>query len=206
MKNIIFLILLIINLNLNAQELNVENAKLVINNNLSEWPNSFENFNWDEFVEVDSIAIFESVVKNKFKNLKQFQSIYDPIISYSKSNDKFIDIYSYQLNLEKKNEKYYSTIDVGQAIFLCDIKNNYWTRIMYLEYSGIIDDVVWRDENSFLLVGTQRNENDKNTPVIYFGNLKNKSFSIIMSTNDECIQKEEGFKSEKLNNIIIEEN
>ena len=77
---------------------------------------------------------------------------------------------------------------------------------MYLEYSGIIDDVVWRDENSFLLVGTQRNENDKNTPVIYFGNLKNKSFSIIMSTNDECIQKEEGFKSEKLNNIIIEEN
>ncbi len=48
---------------------------------------------------------------------------------------------------------------------------------------------------------------DKNTPVIYFGNLKNKLFfSNYEYENDECIQKEEGFKSEKLNNIIIEEN
>lgn len=181
-----------------AQNLQIKDLNILIDKNIPEWTALFENFNWNDFMKVDSIADFEKIEK------KKFQSIYNPIISYSENKDKFIDIYSYQLNLEKKNEKYFSNIDVGQAIYLCDIKNNYWERISYNEYSKNFDDVIWINENEFLLVGSERNEKDKNSPIIYIGNLKNNSFEIVINTNEKCFQKESFYKSKKLKNIQIE--
>lgn len=199
----VFFFLVVIN-PLQAQNLKVENLKVLVNKNIPEWTTSFKNFNWNDFLKVDSIADFEKVQKQSFKDLKKFQNIYNPIISYSENKDKFIDIYSYQLNLEKKNGKYYSIIDVGQAIYLCDIRNNYWERIAYNEYSKNFDDVIWVNENEFLLVGSERNENNKNSPILYIGNLKNQSFEIVINTNEKCIQKESFYKSRKLKNIQIE--
>lgn len=193
-----------INPPIQSQNLKVEDLKILINKDIPEWTTSFENFNWNYFLKVDSIAGFEKVQKQSFKDLKKFENIYNPIISYSENKDKFIDIYSYQLNLEKKNEKYYSIIDVGQAIYLCDIKNKYWERIAYNEYSKSFDDVIWVNENEFLLVGSERNEKDKNSPIIYIGNLKTQSFEIVINTNEKCIQKENFYKSKKLKNIKIE--
>lgn len=199
----VFFFLVVIN-PLQAQNLKVEDLKVLVNKNIPEWTTSFKNFNWNDFLKVDSIADFEKVQKQSFKDLKKFQNIYNPIISYSENKDKFIDIYSYQLNLEKKNGKYYSIIDVGQAIYLCDIRNNYWERIAYNEYSKNFDDVIWVNENEFLLVGSERNENNKNSPILYIGNLKNQSFEIVINTNEKCIQKESFYKSRKLKNIQIE--
>lgn len=153
---------------------------------------------------MDSIGDFEKGLKENFKSLKKFQMIYDPIISYSESKNKFIDIYSYQLNLEKRNNKYYSNIDVGQAIYLCEINNKTWERIAYNEYSKSFDDVIWINENTFLLVGYEKNETDKNSPIIYIGNVKDETFEIVINTNINCFQKENFYKSEKLKNIKIE--
>nr|WP_315242022.1 hypothetical protein [uncultured Flavobacterium sp.] len=187
-----------------SQNLKVEDLKILINKNFPEWTSSFENFDWNDFIKVDSIADFEKIEKQKFKDLKKFQDIYNPIISYSENKDKFIDIYSYQLNLEKKNGKYYSNIDVGQAIYLCDIKNKYWGKISYNEYSKNFDDVIWINNNEFLLVGSERNENDKNSPILYIGNIKEHSFEIVINTNEKCFQKNSVYRSKKLNNIKIE--
>lgn len=189
---------------INSQNLKVEDLRVLINKDLPEWTTSFENFKWNDFVKVDSIADFEKTGQQDFKDLKKFQNIYNPIISYSENKDKFIDIYSYQLNLEKKNEKYYSNIDVGQAVYLCNIKNKYWERISYNEYSKSFHDVIWINENEFLLVGSERNEKDKNSPIIYIGNLKIQSFEVVINTNEKCIQKESFYKSKKLKNIKIE--
>ena len=205
MKRLICIVFILLFNSIQSQNSEIENVKFTINKDLSEWTKSFKNFNWNDFIKVDSIAVFENFEKQSFKHLKKFQSVYNPIISYSKNKDKFIDIYSSQLNLEKKNDKYYSTIDIGQAIYLCDIKNKYWARIFYGEYSRKIDDIVWINENDFLLVGTEKNENDKNSPVIYIGNLKNKSLEIVINTDKNCFQKEETYKSEKLKSIKIED-
>jgi len=204
MKHLIIIAFLLLFNNIQSQNSRIENVKFTINKDLSEWTKSFENFNWNDFIKVDSIAEFENVEKQNFKNLNKFQSVYNPIICYSKNKQKFIDIYSYQLNLEIKKGKYYSIIDVGQAIYLCDIKNKYWNRIFYGEYSRKIDDVVWIDENDFLLVGTEKNENDKNSPIIYIGNLKSQSLEIVINTNIKCFEKEKTYKSKKLKSIKIE--
>jgi hypothetical protein len=203
MKSKIIAFLILLFNPLQAQKLEVKDLKVIINKDLPEWTVFFENFNWNDFLKVDSIAAFEKVEKQHFKSLKKFQNLYDPIISYSENKNKFIDIYSYQLNLEKKNGKYYSNIDVGQAIYFCDIKNKFWGRIAYNEYSKSFDDVLWINENTFLLVGYEKNEADKNSPIIYIGNVKDKSLEIVINTNVNCFQKNL-YKSKKLKNIKIE--
>ncbi|KFF06128.1 hypothetical protein [Flavobacterium reichenbachii] len=186
-----------------SQNLEVKDLKNIINKNIPEWTASFENFDWNDFIKVDSIADFENGLGENFKNLKKFQTVYDPIISYSESKNNFIDIYSYQLNLEKKNGEYYSNNDVGQAVYLCRINDKFWERIAYNEYSKNFDDILWVNENKFLLVGYKKNENDKNSPIIYIGNQKNKSFEIVINTNLKCFEKGNFYKSKKLEKIKI---
>lgn len=204
MKNLLISFFLLAINPIQAQSLDVKDLKNIISKNIPEWTVSFENFDWNDFIKVDSTADFENRFKENFKRLKKFQSVYDPIISYSASKNKFIDIYSYQLNLEKKDGKYYAMNDVGQAIYLCDINNKIWNRIDYNEYSKYFDDVLWINENTFLLAGYEENENNKKSPIIYIGNIKEKLFEIVINTNPKCFQKENNYKSKKLKNIKIE--
>lgn len=204
MKNIIIVFFLFLVNSIQSQNLQVKDLRVAIDKNIPEWTNSFENFDWNDFIKVDSIADFEKVEKQNVKKIEKFQQLYDPIISYSESKNKFIDIYSYQLNLEKKNEKYYSNIDVGQAIYLCEINKKLWQRIAYNEYSKYFEDVIWINENRFLLVGYEKTEKDKNSPIIYIGNLNDQAFEIVINKNKECLQKENFYKSKKLKNIKIE--
>ncbi|KUJ61852.1 hypothetical protein AR687_09815 [Flavobacteriaceae bacterium CRH] len=204
MKRLIISYFILLFSPIQAQNLQVKDLQILITKGLPKWTNSFENFKWDDFIKVDSIADFDKGLKENFKSLKKFQTVYDPIISYSESRNKFIDIYSYQLNLEKKNGKYYSNIDVGQVIYLCDINNKVWERIAYNEYSKSFDDVIWINENKFLLVGYEKNESNKNAPIIYIGNIKEKSFKIVVNSNVNCFQKEQFYQSEKLKNIQIQ--
>ena len=198
MKNLIISFFLIFFYNIQAQPSELESIEKHLT---KDWKESFENFDIKDFIKVDSIAKFQSVEKQKFKNLKKFLSIYNPIITYNTNQEKFIDIYSYQLNLEKKDGKYFSTIDSGQAIYLCDKKAKYWQRIFYGEYTHIIDDVIWIDENNFILIGTEKDENDKNSPIIYLGNTKKKNFEILINTNKKCVQINLTYQSKKLNRI-----
>ncbi|GAA4766570.1 MULTISPECIES: hypothetical protein [Flavobacterium] len=184
-----------------AQSSELENVEKYLT---EDWKESFENFNIKDFIKVDSIAEFQNVEKQNFKKLEKFLSIYNPIITYNNNQEKFIDIYSYQLNLEKKDGKYFSTKNSGQAIYLCDIKAKYWQRIFYGEYSHVINDVIWIDENNFILIGIEKDENGKNSPIIYLGNTKNKNFEILINTNKKCVQTNPTYKSKKLNAINIE--
>lgn len=201
MKNIIITLFLIFLNNLQAQSFEAENIEKYLT---KDWKESFVNFEIKDFVKADSIAEFQNIEKQNFKKLNKFLSIYEPILTYNNEKDKFIDIYSYQLNLEKKDGKYYSTIDSGQAIYLCDMKSKYWQRIFYGEYSHIIDDVIWIDETNFILIGTEKDENDKNSPVIYLGNTTNKIFEILINTNKNCFQINPAYNSKKLNEITIQ--
>ncbi|MEN2401729.1 hypothetical protein GKZ90_0018215 [Flavobacterium sp. MC2016-06] len=201
MKYIITILFFIIFNNLEAQSSELINIEKYLT---KDWKESFKNFEIKDFIKVDSIAEFQNFEKQNFKQLEKFVSLYNPILTYNDQKDKFVDIYSYQLNLEKKNGKYYALIDVGQAIYLCDMKTKYWQRIFFGEYTHVIDDVIWIDENKFILIGTEKDESDKSSPIIYLGNIKNKNFEIFINKNKKCFQINTTYKSKKLNAITIE--
>jgi hypothetical protein len=149
--------------------------------------------------------MFENLEYNDVKTLKDFYSIYKPALTFSKDSNKFIDIYSYSLNLEKKRNKIvYSGSEVDQAISLCNIKTKRWTRILFCGYSLRIQDVTWLTNTKFLLVGSVQNEESKHQPVIYIGDMTNNTFEVFSSNDPNCHQNE-SYDSPKLAKLNIQE-
>ena len=176
--------------------------KKYFDHELKSWTSSFTNFKLSEFKVSDTIS-FENIEDRDFKTLKSFLSIYKRLITFSKDNNQFIDIYSYQLNLEKKGNSYVANVEIDQAIYLCNLKTRYWGRIFFGGYSRWVDDIVWISNTKFLLVGSEKGDDDKNRPRIYLGDTIKQSFEEFEDGNKACIQSK-GYESQKLKNLNIE--
>ena len=171
---------------------------------LKGWTKTISNFKLSSFKPTDTIPFGNSDYYG-IKSLKEFYSIYKPALTFSKDSNKFIDIYSYELNLEKKDNKIvYSGSEVDQAISLCDIKMKRWTQILFCGYSLRIQEVIWLTNTRFMMVGSVENEESKYPPVIYIGDITNNSFEIFSSSDSNC-QQNKGYDSPKLAKLNIQE-
>jgi hypothetical protein len=171
---------------------------------LKAWTKTIQDFKLSSFKLSDSIAFDKQEYKD-IKSLKDFYSIYKPALTFSKDSNLFIDIYSYELNLERKGDKIvYSGSEVDQAISLCNLKTKRWTQILFCGYSLRIQDAIWLTDIKFMLVGSIQNEESKYLPVIYIGDLTKKSFQIYSSNNPGCVQNE-AYDSPRLAKLNIQE-
>lgn len=171
---------------------------------LKAWTKTITGFKLSSFKPTDTISFGDSDYHG-VKSLKEFYSIYKPALTFSKDNNKFIDIYSYELNLEKKGNKIvYSGSEVDQAISLYDIKKNEWIQILFCGYSLRIQEVTWLTNTKFILVGSFQDEESQNSPVIYIGDITNNSFEIFSSSDSNC-QQNKGYESPKLAKLNIQE-
>jgi len=185
-----------------GQDQNLLQNKKHFDIELKQWTKSFSAFNLSDFKLVDTLH-FDNNYAQDLRSLKQFLSIYKPIITYSTDGSKFIDIYSYQLSLEKKGTYYEANPDVDQAILLCDPKAKYWDRIFFGTYSQRIDEVVWLSKTQFILVGITKPEDDKRQPLILLGDTKKQSLLEYVDTNRQTFQNAKGYSSLKLKRIKI---
>ena len=173
-------------------------------NELKAWTKTISKFNLLSFKPTDTIP-FGNLEYNDIKGLKEFYSIYKPALTFSKDSNKFIDIYSYELNLEKKGNKIvYSGSEIDQAISLYDIKMKRWMQILFCGYSLRIQEVTWVTNTKFVMVGALQNEESKYPPVIYIGDITNNSFEIFSSSDSNC-QQNKGYDSPKLAKLNIQE-
>jgi len=171
---------------------------------LKAWTKTISGFKLSSFKPNDTIA-FENLEFEDLNTLKDFYSIYKPALTFSKDSNKFIDIYSYWLNLEKKGNKIvYSGGEVDQAISLCNIQTKKWIRILFCGSTQRIQDVTWLTNTKFMLVGCAQSEELTYLPVIYIGDITNKSFEIFSSSDSNCHQNK-GYESPKLAKLNIQE-
>src|ERR1700733_1656472 len=120
--------ILLLSTRLIAQQGDLKPYKQYIKKELSNWTTTFSNFSILDFTKSETVKFGDSNPQ-KIRGLKSFFSIYKPLLAFSKDSSKFIDIYSYQLNLQKKANRFVATGDVDQAVYLYDIKRNYSRRI-----------------------------------------------------------------------------
>lgn len=123
-----------------GQDVNILQQKKYFDQELKLWTITFSNFNLSDFKVEDTLS-FDNNFPQDFKTYKKFQSTYSPIITYLPDSSKFIDIYSYQLKLEKKGNYYKANPDIDQAVLLCDPKAKYWNRVFFGTSSQWIDEV-----------------------------------------------------------------
>lgn len=166
------------------------------------WTNTFANFNLANF-RVSGTLRFENAEKQDFSNYKAFLAIYMPVITYSLDSARFIDIYSYQMNLEKKGNFYYASPDVDQAIYLCNPKQKYWNRIYFGTSSHWIEEVIWLSKTKFILVGITKSSDEKKLPLILLGDTRSQTIEKYLTKDAGCFQSTKGYQSPKLKRIKI---
>ena len=185
-----------------GQDKNLIQHKKHFDQELKQWTKSFSNFKLSDF-KVEDTLHFENNFQQDFNSYKKFLSVYKPIITYSVDSSKFIDIYSYQINLEKKGNYYQANTDIDQIVLLCDFKKKYWNRIYFGTTSQWIDEVVWVSKTQFVLVGIIKSEDDKKNPVILFGDITKQTLIKYLSVDKNSLQKDNGYSSFKLKRIPI---
>jgi len=187
-----------------GQKSTLSGYKSHFDHELKAWTKTIDDFKLSSFKPTDTIA-FGNLEYNDTKTLKEFYSIYKPALTFSKDSNIFIDIYSYELNLEKKGNKIvYSGSEVDQAISLYNIKAKRWTQILFCGSSLRIQEVIWLSNIKFMLVGSLWNDESKYLPVIYIGDMKNNSFEVFTSNDPNCLQNK-GYDSPKLAKLNIQE-
>jgi hypothetical protein len=165
-----------------GQNKNLLHDEKIINEKLLPWINAFDSFRLSDFRLIDTLG-FENNFEQDFTYYADFLSIYKPIVTYSPDKSRFIDIYSYELNLEKKGKYFYANPDIDQAIFLCDIPKGYWNRIYFTTTSSQwVDEVVWLTNTKFLLAGSTRSKDNKNMPVMLIGDIDTQSLEEYVNT------------------------
>jgi hypothetical protein len=182
-----------------AQSHTIDHYKKYFDEDLCDWSLSFRHFKTSDF-KLSKTEKFDNNYAQNFKDLRSFYSIYKPILTFSKDSTRFIDIYSYQLNLEKKGKVFVANPDIDQAILLCNLKTKYWDRIYFGGMSRWIDEALFISDSKFILAGADNDE--RVTPIIIIGDLSTQSLEIFTNTNKSCTQRK-GYVSPKLNRIPI---
>lgn len=183
-----------------GQEKDLLQSKKYFAQELKQWENTFSCFKLSDFKAKDTTH-FDNNFAQDFKSYKAFVSTYKPVITFSPDSSKFIDIYSYQLNLEKKEDYYYANPDVDQAVFLCYPKGKYWNRIFFGTSAEWIDEVVWISNTRFILVGITKSAEDRKKPQILLGNTEDQTLVRYICRNKSCVQRTAGYTSSKLKKI-----
>ena len=185
-----------------GQDKNVLQQKKYFNQELKLWTNTFNNFNLSDFKLEDTLP-FDNNFPQDFNSYKKFLSTYKPIVTYLPDSSKLIDIYSYQLNLEKKGNYYEANAGIDQAVLLCDPKEKYWNRIYFGTNSQWIDEVIWISKTKFILVGIFKLEDEKKKPLILFGDTNKQTLIKYLNTNQSIFQNGKGYSSIKLKRLNI---
>ena len=185
-----------------GQDQSLVKHKIKFDTDLKQWTKSFSHFDLLDFKVVDTFH-FDNNYERDFKSLKGFLDVYEPVITYSPDSSKFIDIYSYQLNLKKKENFYEANIVIDQAILMYDSKAKYWDRIFFGTNSQWIEEVTWLSEAQFILVGIIKSDSNKRQPLILLGDTNKQTLIKYIDANKKAFQNDNGYSSFKLKRIRI---
>ena len=83
-------------------------------------------------------------------------SDYQDKICYSPNGSYALDLYSYNLLLNKKGAKLYAVLDADIQIYVMDIAHHQRLPVLFLGPSASIDDGYWLSDSNVVLVGWER--------------------------------------------------
>jgi hypothetical protein len=202
MKYLGLLVFVIIGHSSLGQDLYLLQHRKHFDKELNQWTMTFHDFNLSAFKSEDTLH-FDNDFQQDFRHRRIFLDTYKPILTYSPDSSEFIDIYSYQLNLEKKGNYYYANPEIDQAIFLCDPKRKYWDSIFFGTNSQWIDEVTWISNTKFILVGIIKSDDDKKMPLILLGDTGTQILIKYLNGNKNAFQNDKGYSSDKLKRMKI---
>jgi hypothetical protein len=155
---------------------------------LSSWTKTLSHFDLAGFSKTGTTK-FEDIDFESIDSLPSFYSIYKPALSFSPDSTQFIDLYSYQMLLEREGDQIvYHGGDVDQSISLCNVAKKNWKRILFFGPAAQVLEATWADNETFILTGSSETNSGKLEPFIYIGHIESRSFDTYSSNDSTCIQ------------------
>ena len=117
---------------------------------------------WERELTTDSFALVRSYTSllstdwEKFDISEKHFSDYRDKIYHSPNGSYALDVYSYNLILNKKGAKTYAELDADIQIYVIDIAHHQRLPILFLGPSASIDDGYWLSDSTVVLVGWER--------------------------------------------------
>ena len=118
------------------------------------WLNS-----WERELKTDSFTLTRSYTAPQSTDWENFDvsdkcfSDYQDKIYYSPNGSYALDLYSYNLTLNKKGAKTHAALDADIQIYVIDIAHHQRLPILFLGPSASIDDGYWLSDSTVILVG-----------------------------------------------------
>lgn len=168
---------------------------------LEDWANTFQDFKVEDFKTDSRPGSYADNAVSIIEHAENYFSIYQSMLFYSPDKKHFIDIYSYQLDIQKVNDTLKAFPEVDQNVFLGNGKT--LTQISFLGASNWIEKVVWIDNRRFVLLGVSLTDENARSPFILFCDMDKKEKWYFENQNEHCYQLRR-YEAPELKNVVFD--
>ena len=159
---------------------------------------------WSKFRMVTS-SQDDSLMVTTFQPEKSFYEMYGRMLKYSPDRSMFIDIDSYNIEIQKNRKGQSLPIEKGpdSEVSLIDIGNNKKTRLVFLGPGNGIEDAGWIDNSNVLLIGYHETDTTKaRKAVIWRYHIPTETFHLYESSDTTMGRRLLDFRIERLKNLF----
>ncbi|ANI87960.1 hypothetical protein A9P82_00685 [Arachidicoccus ginsenosidimutans] len=179
--------------------------KTNFDNELKDWTATFKNFNLEKFEIASTVKLHDaSALNTSDSGFVNYIGLLKPVLYFSDNKQRFVDIYGYELNMEKKDDKIASDNSGEQQIILYDLQKKSERKILFCGISSQIQDVVWQSDAKLILVGRNVETKKIVRPLIYLVDLAKQQITLYRTKDKDCIETS-AYTSSKLKNLHYSE-
>lgn len=125
-------------------------------------------FDWSRF-RMTGTWQEDSPLVSRFQPEKGFYTDYGPFLKYSPDSTRFIDLDSYNIDIKKDSKGQFIGHEIGPdvEVSLVDVSAGTRTRLLFMGPGGSIEDGMWLDNHTLVLMGVQENEKEEKKATLW---------------------------------------
>jgi hypothetical protein len=175
---------------------------------LAFWQSTFSAFSLDDFVASGQQQPFSGKVLRDFKSvaaMDSFYQLYQPMLAFARDSNRFLDLYSQDLELERQGDSVIAYANPGGGLLLCDRTKYACISIIRYGHSSWIDDAFWLDNTHFMLAGIVFTDFGlTGSPILYIGNTVTRMLQLYTNKNPQCLQQVTGYSGLRYKDLHID--
>ena len=160
-------------------------------------------FDWRKFRMVSSYKEDHALVSS-FAPDKDYYRNYGPFLKYSPDSSMFIDLDSYNIDIKRDDKGRLIGQELGpdSEVSLIDVDDKTKTRLVFLGPAGSVEDGMWLDNHTLVLMGVQENERREKVATLWRYHVPTKTYYLYEIPDTSVAGPLMGYwRSERLKNV-----
>ena len=162
------------------------------------------NIDWTRFRMTNTWSI-DTLNYRPFRPAKDFYKVYGPYLKYSPDSSMFIDIDSYNIDIEKDKNGHSTATDMGPdfEVSLVNTRSHSKARLLFFGPGSTIADAYWLNDDELILIGVHdQGDSTGKTAAAWKYNLSEKTFYLYELHDKNAVQQIMGsWRKERLKGL-----